>query len=132
MMTRSEKVEFWLDIARYDLQTATAMFKSRRYLYTVFMCEQALEKLLKATYVAKVDENHPWGHDLGEIAIKKLPFLQFPPEYLQLFHQLSAFYLKGRYPSDKQKLSKLVNRQEAQETLALSKKAFRWLSSQLK
>ncbi|MCI0617116.1 HEPN domain-containing protein [bacterium] len=24
------------------------MFKSRRYLYTVFMCEQALEKLLKA------------------------------------------------------------------------------------
>jgi HEPN domain-containing protein len=96
------------------------------------MCEQALEKLLKTVYIAKVNDNHPWGHDLGEIAIKKLPFLQFPPEYLQLFHQLSAFYLKGRYPSDKQKLSKLVNRKEAQEVLALSKKAFRWLSSQLK
>jgi len=53
MMTRAEKVDYWVDIARYDLQTAAAMFKSRRYLYTVFMCEQALEKLLKGLYIFK-------------------------------------------------------------------------------
>jgi len=129
-MTRAEKVEHWLDIARYDLQTATAMFNSRRYLYTVFMCEQAMEKLLKAAYIAQVNENHPWGHDLDEIA-GKLP-LQFSPEHLQLFHRLTAFYIKGRYPSYKQKLSKLINRQEAQEVLTLSKRTFRWLSSQFK
>jgi HEPN domain-containing protein len=129
-MTRSEKVEYWLDIARYDLQTATAMFKSRRYLYTIFMCEQALEKLLKGLYIAKVDENFPREHKMWKI-YDKLP-MQIPADYLRLFDRLTAFYLTGRYPSYKQKLSKLVNRQEAEEVLKLSRKAFRWLSLQLK
>ncbi len=39
-MTPEEKVEHWLDIAEYDLETAAAMQKSGRYLYTVFMCQQ--------------------------------------------------------------------------------------------
>lgn len=50
-MTPAEKIEHWLDIAEYDLETAVAMQNSARYLYTVFMCQQALEKLLKAIYI---------------------------------------------------------------------------------
>ena len=38
----------WLASADYDLETADAMLKSRRYLYVVFMCHLALEKTLKA------------------------------------------------------------------------------------
>lgn len=40
----------WLASADYDLETADAMLKSRRYLYVVFMCHLALEKTLKALY----------------------------------------------------------------------------------
>ena len=50
-MNVEEKVEHWLDIAEYDLETAVAMQETGRYLYTVFMCQQALEKLLKAIYL---------------------------------------------------------------------------------
>jgi hypothetical protein len=32
-MDNKEKVKYWLDIADYDLQTARAMFSSKRYLY---------------------------------------------------------------------------------------------------
>ena len=52
-MTSQEKVEHWLDIAEYDLETAAAMQQSGRYLYTVFMCQQAFEKLLKAIYLQR-------------------------------------------------------------------------------
>ena len=43
-----EKVSYWLDLAEYDLDTAKAMLKSRRYLYVGFMCHQVIEKALKA------------------------------------------------------------------------------------
>ncbi|OQY33403.1 MAG: hypothetical protein B6243_06545 [Anaerolineaceae bacterium 4572_5.2] len=47
-MKLQDKVEHWLDIAEYDLETAIAMQNSGQYLYTVFMRQQAVEKLLKA------------------------------------------------------------------------------------
>ena len=30
MMTKEEKVAYWLDIADYDLETAEAMYKTKR------------------------------------------------------------------------------------------------------
>lgn len=38
----------WMEQARYDLDTARAMFDSGRYLYVLFCCQQAVEKALKA------------------------------------------------------------------------------------
>lgn len=43
----------WLLRADYDLLTARAMWNSRRYLYVAFMCQQALEKLLKAITIER-------------------------------------------------------------------------------
>lgn len=42
-----KEVQNWLDSANYDLETAEHMFKTGRYIYTVFMCHSALEKVLK-------------------------------------------------------------------------------------
>ncbi len=39
--------------------TARALLKSRRYLYVLFMCQQALEKLLKAHVTARTGEFPP-------------------------------------------------------------------------
>ncbi|MFA1819582.1 HEPN domain-containing protein [Virgibacillus oceani] len=39
----TEKFEHWKDIAKYDLDTAEAMYQTGRYLYVVFMCQQAIE-----------------------------------------------------------------------------------------
>jgi HEPN domain-containing protein len=38
----------WIESSDYDIKTAEAMFKSKRYLYVVFMCHLATEKMLKA------------------------------------------------------------------------------------
>ena len=43
-----ENVVQWVKRADYDLKTAFAMQDAARYLYVVFMCQQALEKILKA------------------------------------------------------------------------------------
>ncbi|MGB9745400.1 MAG: HEPN domain-containing protein, partial [Bacteroidales bacterium] len=40
-----DKVKYWQDLSDYDMETAVAMLKSRRYLYVGFMCHQAIEKI---------------------------------------------------------------------------------------
>jgi HEPN domain-containing protein len=44
----SSASKHWTEQARYDLDTARAMFDSGRYLYVLFCCQQAVEKALKA------------------------------------------------------------------------------------
>ena len=46
IMTREDKVRYWLDIADYDLDTAEAMHQTGRWLYVAFMCHQVIEKTL--------------------------------------------------------------------------------------
>ena len=45
------KVQYWIDLAEYDIETAEAMFETKRFLYVGFMCHQVIEKSLKGYYV---------------------------------------------------------------------------------
>jgi HEPN domain-containing protein len=48
MVQLEENVQYWLEIAEYDLETARAMLQTGRYLYIGFMGHQVIEKALKA------------------------------------------------------------------------------------
>lgn len=48
----TDKKNYWLQIAEYDIETAKAMLKSGRYLLG-FMCHQSIEKILKGVFVVK-------------------------------------------------------------------------------
>lgn len=47
----------WRERAEYDLETAEAMITTARYIYAVFMCQQAVEKSFKALIAYQVGEN---------------------------------------------------------------------------
>ena len=59
-----EIIDEWLKIAEYDLKTAEAMLDTGRYLYVAFMCQQAIEKVLKAIYIKRKNELPPKTHNL--------------------------------------------------------------------
>ena len=46
-----EKIEYWIEMSEYDLQTERVMLKGKRFLYVGFMCHQVMEKILKGFYV---------------------------------------------------------------------------------
>ena len=128
-MNSTEKFEYWQDIAQYDLDTAEAMFAAGRWLYVVFMCQQAIEKLCKGLYLLFLDDNVPMKHDINSLVAKfidKLPVTINDDKYL-LFAKLSAFYLNNRYPGYKEKLSMSLSKEEAKNILDKSKEAFSWL-----
>ena len=43
-----DRISYWKDLATYDIDTAEAMYVTRRWLYVGFMCHQVLEKIIKA------------------------------------------------------------------------------------
>ena len=128
-MTAQEKFEHWLDIAQYDLETAQSMLSGGRWLYVVFMCQQAIEKLSKGLYTLYVDDNIPKIHNIKTIFDyfeDKLPN-PITEERLELFDTLSAYYLNNRYPDFMRKMSLQVNKEEASKILTDTREVFLWL-----
>lgn len=64
----TEASRAWAEQARYDLETASAMLSSGRYLYVVFCGQQAVEKALKALIVERTGEMPPRLHNLPKLA----------------------------------------------------------------
>jgi HEPN domain-containing protein len=129
MMTDEQKYEYWLDIAEYDLGTAEAMLKGGRWLYVLFMCQQAVEKLVKGLYILYVDDNVPRTHNirvLVEAFESKLP-LGVPQDRYNYFDNLTQYYLNNRYPEYISKLSSQVKESEANSILSKTKEVFAWL-----
>lgn len=122
-------VKSWVGASRYDLETAKALLKSRRYLYVLFMCQQAIEKILKACATVKTGEFPPRIHNLtrlGELAV-----LEFSEEERKLLERLSLYYLQSRYPPEIQTLAKKVSRSIAASQLRQTEALWRRLSKQL-
>ncbi|MBU1599582.1 HEPN domain-containing protein, partial [bacterium] len=93
----------WLERVKYDIDTAEAMYATRRYIYAVFICQQALEKCFKALMAFKGIEILP-VHNLRRLAemidvIGELSHLD-----LKKMDFLSQYYLNARYKEDIEEL----------------------------
>jgi HEPN domain-containing protein len=131
-MTDEEKFGFWLGHAQYDLDAAEAMFKSGRWVYVVFMCQQAIEKLVKGLYLLYIDDNVPRLHNINAIFSRfsdRLP-QQIKAEYLDLFRQLSDCYKNTRYTEYIRNVSEMINESVAKSILDKTKEAYQWLLTQ--
>ena len=58
------KISYWMDLAKYDMDTAEAMFATKRWLYVGFMCHQVIEKSLKAYWCKTMPDDPPYIHNL--------------------------------------------------------------------
>lgn len=122
-------IEEWIEIAEYDLNTAEAMLKTERYLYVAFMCQQSLEKILKAVYVHNKNEIPPRTHNL--LYLLDVLKIKMEGDNLNLLSYLNQFYLESRYPGERIELARTINKEKAQEILEKAKGAFKCLKQKL-
>lgn len=140
-MSSEEKYEYWLDAAKYDLETARVMINGGRYMYVAFMCQQAIEKISKGIYTLYTDNDAPMVHNIWNI-IRQLRRDANLEEYLDialfednlikhknLFVELLSFYISGRYPSFKEKISSSIDVNRAKNILISTEEAFKWIES---
>ena len=124
-------VKIWLERVDYDLETARAMFKAGRYLYVVFMCQQAVEKNIKALLALQSKEIKPIHH-LSKLAELAGILQGFDEETLALIESLSAYYLNARYKETITTLTKAIGKNEAKDYLAKSQQVVIWLTQKMK
>ena len=125
-------VQEWLDISREDYDAAKVMFENRKYLYSVFMCQQAVEKAIKALYQYRFTEVPPRKHDLVRLADEAGVLGECSDEQKVLLSTLTEFYIEARYPGDRAKLSTRCDRDFARTILDDTREMVVWLESQLK
>ncbi len=128
-MSAQEKFDYWLDAAQYDLQSAGVMLTGGRWLYVAFMCQQAVEKLVKGLYLLYLDDNVPRTHNI-ETLVKRFRdklSVEVPAETIKLFDRLSVCYLNNRYPEYKDELSSQFDETTAGALYSQTKEVFAWL-----
>ncbi len=130
-MDAQEKYGHWLKYAQYDLDTADAMHNTGRWLYVAFMCQQAIEKLVKGLYVLYIDDNVPRVHNISSVAVRfddKLPETISDERY-RFFDTLTSFYMNNRYPEYKEELSIGLDEARSKALITQTKEVFAWLQT---
>ena len=124
-------VRNWAATANYDLRTAEAMYKAGRYLYVVFMCHLAIEKMLKAILAQQYPEDVPPKiHNLIHLAQKTE--IALPDNLKDFFQRIDNVSIATRYPEDLRTLSKEFNQDTAKRILTETKRMIKWLKQHLK
>lgn len=119
----------WLKQAEYDFGTAEAMFKTKRYIYSVFMCHLSIEKALKGLYAKKFKKDPPKVHDLIYLVKKiELTLLPLHQDFLKLLNELSV---PTRYPDELEKLLQQYKREITEKLLKQTKELLQWLKERL-
>lgn len=126
-----DKVQYWVELSDYDLETASAMLKSKRYLYVGFMCHLSIEKILKAYYHYKFSDTAPYTHSLAYLAKKSLLIESFDKEQLLLIDTLEPLNIEARYPSHKERVLKNLSEERCQQLIIQTTNLQQWIKTKL-
>ena len=130
-MDRQEKINYWLEIADYDFETANVMLEGKRFLYVGFMCHQTIEKVLKAYYSSKFDEVPPLIHNLKHIAVKVGIYDLLSEEQKDIIDLLIPLNIEARYPTYKEQLLKSLSFVKCKDIIHQTKSLKLWIEKQL-
>ena len=127
----SDKKRYWIELSDYDIDTAHAMLKSKRYLYVGFMAHQSIEKILKARYVKINGVTAPFSHSLAYLAKKAKIYEQFSEDQKLFIDVLEPLNIECRYPSHKEQLLRSLTEERCKEIFDNSKELQQWIKQKL-
>ncbi len=126
-----DKIEYWIEVADYDLETAKAMLKSKRYLYVGFMCNQAIEKIFKAYYVKTNGKQPPYTHKLIRLAEEGNLYNLMSEEQKDFLDLISPLNIEARYPTQKQELYEALSNDRCKKIIKETEEFILWIKKKL-
>lgn len=125
------KLQEWIDIAEEDLSSAEWCVKGQKYLWSLVMCQQAIEKMLKAIYLKQKNEVPPKIHNLNKLLLDVGFSDELDEETNIFFDDLIIYYFSSRYPDKRALLKKECTEQLVNKYLNKTKEVFQWLKNKL-
>jgi len=105
------------------------MLETGRYLYVVFMCHLALEKMLKAHVVEVTQAMPAKSHDL--IYLVKKSGLTLPESHLEFLGKINNASIPTRYPEGLQQALAEYPKSVARDYLQQTQEVIGWLQQNL-
>ena len=124
-------VGHWIERSQYDLDTAKVMLETGRYLYVAYMCQQSVEKLLKAIIAQQGKENFPI-HNLNRLAEISEISNELSSEQFNFLAELTPYHVETRYGDYKEKLSEIIDEKKAQEVYKRTSEIHKWLYQRIR
>ena len=124
-------IKYWIELSNYDLETANAMLKTKRFLYVGFMAHQTIEKMLKA-YIVKIKNEVPsYTHNLLLLAEEAKLQNEFSEIQLALLDKLMPLNIEARYPRYKEKLLESLTQEKCESILKDTRELQKWIKAKL-
>ncbi|WP_031386941.1 HEPN domain-containing protein [Desulfonatronum thiodismutans] len=114
-MEVKEKVEYWVNSAKHDLDVAESLYKSGKYDWSLFIAHLVLEKLFKALFVKRKEAFPPRIHDLVRLAA--MADESFDEETLDFLDGVNTFNISTRYPDEKLNFYRICTKEFAAANL---------------
>ena len=130
-MVNQEICQRWLERVFYDIETAKAMLRTGRLIYSIFMCQQAIEKCFKAVLSFKDLEIIPI-HNLRRLAELSGVIRELDESKLIKLDFLSSFYINARYKEDLSQISRGITDKTVQDFIDFSEGIISWLCQKMK
>jgi HEPN domain-containing protein len=127
-MNYEEAIKFWINSSLEDFATAKAMRSAKRYNYTMFMCQQVLEELLKAIIVLQTHDHPPFLHDL--ILLSKKINLKIPSHILENLRDINPHYIIARYKPQRFNPA-IYNLTAARKAIKITQEAIQWFTEKM-
>lgn len=130
-MSAEERVKYWTEVANEDLSLAEYIFNGGHWLYTAFMCHQAIEKTLKAYWVSKRDDEPPYTHSHLKLLNSCGLYDQLSEEQMRFLDIMVPMNIEARYPDYKRQVAKSLNEKAARHILEQTKQLTQWIRQRL-
>ena len=126
-----DKINYWLELARYDIDSARVMFKGRKYVYVGFMCHQTVEKALKAYYTKNISDSPPYIHNLIRLSELTGLLSVYDDKKRQIVLSLNPLNIEARYPVRKKELELLLTKTYCKQLIKDTEELLQWIENKL-
>ena len=124
-------VNTWVQIAAEDFDVAEYCFHGKKYMWAMVMCQQAIEKLLKAIYVKQTDKIPEKTHNLTKLAKDTGIIKELSEETIILLEDLLIYYFGSRYPDKRAKFQLDFTVELMNNTMEQAREVYSWLKNKL-
>lgn len=124
-----EEVHNWLLQGEEDFDTAKLCFTGKKYYMTAFLCQQTVEKALKALFLHKNKGLVPQSHSLIYLAENT----NIPKNFYSFLKQLTPKFIDTRYPDASIDLPvRIYDAENTKPILEKTKEVLEWIKKELK
>lgn len=126
---KEKLIKAWLESALEEFVVAKDLFKAKHYSQCLFFCQLALEKILKAAFIATNGAYPPPSHNLVKLA--EGAKIELTKEWREQLGEITSFNVEARYDIHKEKLYRKATGSFTEQFLKISEEFLDYFAKKL-